>query len=72
MLIFKAEIDFSSRVGSCKIVSVLEMSYRWGVSSHTQHKTMTILKSSIPAHGIDAFRNQFHNGIDFPHGIGSV
>jgi hypothetical protein len=25
----------------------------------------TILKTSIPSHGIDVSKNQFHNGIDF-------
>jgi hypothetical protein len=33
---------------------------------------MTILKSSIPSHGIDAAKNQFHNGMDFSQGIDSV
>jgi hypothetical protein len=33
---------------------------------------MTILKSSIYSHGIDASRNQIHNGIDFSQRIDSV
>jgi hypothetical protein len=33
---------------------------------------MTILKSSIPSHGIDVSKNQFLNGIDFSQGIDSV
>jgi hypothetical protein len=31
---------------------------------HTQPMTTTILKSSIPSHGIDASKIQFHNGLD--------
>jgi hypothetical protein len=35
--------------------------------------TMTILSFSIiPSHGVDASKNQIHNGIDFSQGIDSV
>jgi hypothetical protein len=34
--------------------------------------TMTISKSSIPSHEIDASKNQFQCGIDFSQGIDSV
>ncbi len=34
--------------------------------------TTTVQKSSIPSHGIDVSKNQFHNGIDFSEGIDSV
>jgi hypothetical protein len=34
--------------------------------------TMTILKSSISSNGIDASKNQFHNGIGFTQWIDSV
>jgi hypothetical protein len=33
---------------------------------------MTVLKTSIPSHEIDASRNKFHNGTDFSQGIDSV
>ncbi len=57
---------------SCHIVFMLKMYWLTGVSfSHAQHMMMTILKSSIPPHGIDASRTQFHNGIDFSQGIKS-
>ncbi len=36
---------------------------------HTQHKTTTILKSSIPSHRIDVSKKQFCNEIDFSQGI---
>jgi hypothetical protein len=59
-----ADILFA-RVGSVLINRGL-------LPSHTQHMTMTILKSSIPSHGIDDSKNQFHNGIDFSQGFDSV
>jgi hypothetical protein len=36
-----------------------------------QRISTTILKSSIPSHGIDVSKNQFHNGIYFSQGIDS-
>jgi hypothetical protein len=33
---------------------------------------MTIMKSAIPSHEIDASKNKFHNGIHFSEGIDSV
>ncbi len=46
---------------------------RIGVSfSDVQHVTMSILKSSIPSHGIDESKNLFHSGIDFLQGIDSM
>jgi hypothetical protein len=33
--------------------------------THTQHVAMTIPKSSIPSHGIDASENKFNSEIDF-------
>ncbi len=73
MLLFKAGIDFSSPADSCYIICVLEMCWSLGVSfPHTQHMTTTFLKSSIPSHGMDVFKNQFHNRIDFSQGIDSI
>ncbi len=40
--------------------------------STTYRKIMTILKSSIPSHGIDASKNQFHSRNDFSQGIDSA
>ncbi len=66
MLIFKAGIKFSSHTLPYHIVSVLEMCWPIGVSfPHTQHMTTIILKSSIPSHGIDVSKIQFHNGVNF-------
>jgi hypothetical protein len=31
-----------------------------------------IIKSSIPLHGIDVYKNQFHKGIEFSQGADSV
>jgi hypothetical protein len=36
---------------------------------HTQHMSTTILKSSIPSHGTDDSKYQFHDGINFSQGI---
>jgi hypothetical protein len=42
-------------------------------TTQIQHvTTMTIMKSSITSHDIDASKNKFHNGIDFSQGIDSV
>jgi hypothetical protein len=70
MSIFKAGIGFKSRVDSFHIVWLLEMCLPIGVFfPYTQHMTTTILKSSIPSHGIAASNRQFHNGINFSEGI---
>jgi hypothetical protein len=34
--------------------------------------TMTIPQSSVPSHGIDVSKNNFHSRIDFSQGIDSV
>jgi hypothetical protein len=33
---------------------------------------MTIVNSSVPSQEFHAFKNQFHNGIDFSQGIDST
>ncbi len=73
VLNFLYGIDFSFPADSCHIICVLKMCWPIGASfPHTQHMTITILKSSIPSHGIDVSKNQFHNVNDFSQRIESV
>ncbi len=65
MVIYKAEIDFSSPAASCSIVCVGNVLTNRGIFPHTKHMTTTIRKSSIPSYGVGASENQFHSRIDF-------
>jgi hypothetical protein len=40
--------------------------------THTKHMAMPIPQSSVPSHGIDVSKNNFHSRIDFSQGIDSV
>jgi hypothetical protein len=70
MLIFKAEIDFSTPAYSYNIVGNV-LANRTDLP-HTQYMMTKILKSSIPSYGIDVPKDQFHEGIVFSQGIDSV
>jgi hypothetical protein len=69
---FLAPIDCSKIPGLELSKNHVFLEMCWMSFSHTQHKSTTILKSSVSSHGIDVSKYPFHNKIDFSQGIVSV